>query len=254
MVKKNKIFLVCLSWAIIHFTALGIPDSLIMRGNEFYKNGQYDKAITAYKQVVDSGYSSSKLYYNLGNAYYKNHRIGMAILYYERAKLLAPNDEDIQHNLALVRQQVEDKLEKIPEFFVSKWFHTIIHSLSFNAWGVISIITFIFFLTLFILYLTSGRLKIKQYSFWTGLVMFIFSASTFLFAQQKYQNIMDSDRAVITSSSVTIVSSPDVNSKKLFVLHEGTKVSIMQCNENWCEIELPNGSKGWIKQEKMVEI
>ncbi len=254
MVKKNKLFLVCILWAIIHFIALSKPDSLIMKGNEFYKNGQYDKAIAAYKQVVDSGYSSSKLYYNLGNAYYKNHRIGMAILYYERAKLLAPNDEDIQHNLTIARQQVEDKLEKIPEFFVSKWFHNIIHSLSLNAWGVISITTFVFFLALFILYLTSGKLKVKQYSFWTGIVMFIFSVSTFFFAQQKYQNIMDSDRAVVTSSSVTIVSSPDVNSKKLFVLHEGTKVSIMQCNENWCEIKLPDGNKGWIKQENMIEI
>lgn len=254
MVTRNKLFFVCILWTIIHFAAHSTPDSLIMKGNKFYKKGQYDKAISAYKQLVDSGYASSKLYYNLGNAYFKNHRIGMAVLYYERAKLLAPNDEDIRHNLTIAEQQVEDKLEKVPEFFISKWFHNIIHSFSFNAWAVISIITFVLFLALFILYLTSAKLSVKQYSFWTGIIVLLFSVSTFIFAQQKYHNIMDSDRAIITSSSVTIVSSPDVNSKKLFVLHEGTKVTIMQCNDNWCEIKLPDGNKGWIKQKDMVEI
>ncbi len=74
-------------------------NSLMQKGNEFYKSNQFQLAIDEYNKLVKQGFEGTSLYYNLGNAHYRLGKIGYAILYYEKALKLSPADEDVKHNL-----------------------------------------------------------------------------------------------------------------------------------------------------------
>lgn len=250
----RKLYMFVLVLIVCQSIAHAGLDSLFIKGNNKYQKGKYEAAVSAYKQILDSGYTSAEVYYNLGNAYYKNHRYDQAILYYERAKLLAPNDEDIKHNIELARKQTTDKIEKVPEFFLSKWMNYLTHTLSVNQWALISAIGFILFLGFLTIYFGSGRILLKKYAFWLSLVLLIISISGYIFSRNHYQKIQDSDHAIITTGAVNVVSEPIPNSKKLFVIHRGTKVKIENCRNEWCKIKLPNGNAGWIKPKNMTEI
>ena len=155
-------------------------NSLVSQGNELYQKGEYDKAITKYKTVIDSGYHSAELYYNLGNAYFRIKNIKNAILNYERAKLYDPGDNDINFNLELARSYTVDKIEAIPEFFVITWFKSVRNLMSTTNWAITSIFAFIVALFSFLVYLLSAKIGWKKAGFWVGLSLVIISVGSFL--------------------------------------------------------------------------
>lgn len=81
--------------------------------NQFYSDGNYEDAVNQYESILNSGYESSELYFNLGNAYFKLNQIPSAILYYEKARKLAPEDEQINFNLSLANSRIVDKMEPL---------------------------------------------------------------------------------------------------------------------------------------------
>ncbi len=225
------------------------PDSLIKTGNESYAKGLYYYAIDVYEQVVDSGYEAPELYYNLGNAYYKVNNIPMAILNYERAKILDPYDDDIKHNLALANAHVIDKIDIIPEFFMKNRVRNIVNIASSDKWAIISISTFILFLLLFLIYLFSARVGIKKISFWCAILILFISVSSFYSALKRKQFLTLKNAAIIISPTVTAKSSPAESGVDLFIIHEGTKVIIEDSIDVWNRIRIGDGTKGWIKKE-----
>jgi len=230
-------------------------DPLIDSANNAYTEQNYEEAVGFYEKVLDKGLESPELYYNLGNAYYKLHDIASAILNYERAKQLAPNDEDIQYNLELAKKQITDKIEPIPEFFLLRWAKNALNLFSSNAWALASLITFIAFLVLFSLYLYSGRLGIKKSSFWIGIIALIISIASFSFSYQQKQDIVNSGEAIVFSPKVTVKSSPSESGTELFVIHRGVKVHIVDDDINgWYEVKLADGNKGWLKRETVEPI
>lgn len=234
-----------------------IPSSLeniVKLGNEAYSNQNFEKAISYYQAVIDSGYVSADLYYNLGNAHFKTHQIPRAILYYEKAKLLAPNDEDVQYNLELANTHVVDKIEQLPGIAIVGWWRNFKRSLSPTTWALIGIICFVVFLALMGFYLFSTRVVIKRWTFWTAFLIFIISIFAVGFAFNQKNNITLNNQAIILSPSVTIKGSPGENSTDLFVLHGGTKVKVEDRVGEWYEIKLADGSKGWIPMEDLEKI
>jgi len=229
-------------------------DSLIIAANEFYTNGEFEKAIEAYEEVLNTGYEAPELYYNLANAYYKSYKITIAILNFERACLLAPNDEDINYNLELARRYVVDKIDIIPQIFITTWLNKIMRIFSTDVWAVLSIVSFLLFLLLFSLYLYINRLAIKKISFWISVLAFIVSTSSFIFSYQQKENIINHNAAIIFSPSVTVKSSPDESGNDLFLIHEGTKVTVEDRVGDWKEIKLSDGKKGWLKATDIVLI
>ena len=153
---------VLLITSMLTFFAFGIEAQeasvLVDSANKYYSQGRYDKAINTYQKVIEQGYESSDLYYNLGNAYYKARELAPAILHYERARLRDPGNEDIQYNLQLARSQITDNVENIPDFFITRWVTQLINLYPSDIWAVISMITFIFFLSFFSFYLYSQRI------------------------------------------------------------------------------------------------
>ena len=89
-------------------------EQIFESANNYYSNGDYNSAISLYLQIVDSGYESPSLYYNLGNSHYKLNNIAESNYYFEMAKKLSPNDSDINLNLSFAQNMRVDKIEKLP--------------------------------------------------------------------------------------------------------------------------------------------
>jgi tetratricopeptide (TPR) repeat protein len=223
-------------------------------GNKYFIGGEFEKAIQVYEEIISSGYEAADLYYNLGNAYFKSNKITLAILNYERAILLAPNDEDIQYNLTVARTFTIDKIEALPQFFISQWHHVLVNLFSSDKWAVISIISFITFLLLFSIYLYINIYRVKKISFWLSIIILIISVSAFIFSFHHKEIVTKHNTAIIFSPSVTVKSSPDESGTDLFVIHEGIKVSVVDSLGNWTEIKLSNGNKGWLPNSAIVRI
>jgi tetratricopeptide (TPR) repeat protein len=228
--------------------------TLFAKGNQQYAKGQYQQAEQSYLQIVNDGYQSAAVYYNLGNVYYKLDDIPSALLYFEKAHKLNPGDEDINSNIRLARSKTTDKLDQVPEFFVTAWWHSFILSLSANTLGVLSVLLFLAGFAVLILYIFTHSVSIKKASFFTGIVLICFGLITIFIANRQVYYFNNHHQAIIFTSSVTAKSSPDGNAKPLFVVHEGTKVDIMQTDNNWIEVELPNGNAGWITASDVKQI
>ncbi len=214
-----------------------------------YAAGDYAGAAGLYEQVIAAGYESSELYFNLGNAYFKLNQIPSALLYYEKAALLDPRDENIRYNLELANSRIIDKIEPLPELFLRTWYRSARHLLSSDGWARLTILSFILFLAAAFLFLVSGSARIRRWAFWPGVGLLFIVFISLIFSIQNYRDYARSDTAIIFTPTVTVKSSPNDNSVDLFVVHEGTKVTITDRIDHWSEIRLANGNVGWLKTD-----
>lgn len=223
-------------------------------GNTAYINGDYARAIECYEAILAEGTYSAKLFYNLGNAYFKENRPGPAILNYRRALRLAPGNEDIRYNLQVAESRTKDRIESVPEFFLSAWVRALRNTLSGTAWTVLSLAAFAAMLSLVLLYLLSQRLVLRKAGFYGTLAALLIFVLSTCFAWSDRRASIDRDRAVILSTAVSVKSSPDKEATDLFVLHEGTAVRITARLGDWWEVVIADGKKGWIEQRQAETI
>ena len=224
------------------------------RGNRFYIDGNYKEAAEEYNLILDGGEYSMELYYNLANAYFKLGEMGKAILYYNKALRIAPSSEDVRHNLAMAEAQTKDRINAIPEFFLSRWVRTVRSSMSCTAWSILSLVTFALLLAFGILFLLASNIKVRKAGFYCALSMVLLFIVKTLFALSSRKELLTHDEAVVMSSAISIKSSPDRSATDLFVLHEGTKVRILTEMDEWCEISIADGKKGWTEAKNIEEI
>jgi tetratricopeptide (TPR) repeat protein len=229
-------------------------DSLFAMANAAYSSSNYLQAIEMYQQILDQGHESAELYFNLGNAYYKENYLPKAILYYEKAKLLDPADDAISFNLQLANAYKVDQIESIPDVFVKKWIRTASMWMPASLWGYVSVALFALFAAFSITYLFSGRPGVKKTSFILGILVFLLSSFAFAFGHKRWRIQTRHDTAIIMAPSINIKSSPDDSGTDLFVLHEGTKVGIEDELGEWAEIRIADGNKGWIKKSELEVI
>jgi tetratricopeptide (TPR) repeat protein len=216
------------------------------QGADYFSAGNYDKALEVWNELYKTGYRSAELEYNIGNAYFKMNNIPGAILFYERASLLKPAEEDINYNLQIARTLVLDRFEEIPELFFVRWYNFTALVLSSNRWARISLVSFILSLIFLSIYFYSSKYRLKVLGFWLALILLIVSLASLAFTLRNKKLVYDSQKAVIFSPVVNGKSSPDSSGTDLFLLHEGTKVSVEDEVGEWFEIRLSYGNKGWI--------
>lgn len=216
------------------------------QGVTYFSTGSYKEALQLWSEVYNTGYRSASLCYNIGNAYFKLNQIPQAILFYERAYLLSPADEDINYNLQIARTLTVDRFQEIPELFFVKWYNYVALFLSTNLWARISLAAFILSLLFLSLYIYTSKYRLKVIGFWLAISLFVISLGTFILSSRNKYLVYDSHKAIITSPVISGKSSPDSSGTDLFVLHEGTKVSIADEVGEWREIRLSDGNKGWV--------
>ena len=224
------------------------------KGVAFFSAGSYKEALQVWMEVYNTGYRSSGLDYNIGNAYFKMNNIPDAILFYERAYLLKPADEDINYNLQIARSLIVDRFQEIPELFFVRWYNLISLFFSTNSWALISIISFILCLLFLSLYIYSTKYLQKVIGFWLAVFFFASALSSFSFSLRNKSLVLDSHKAIISTPVVSGKSSPDNSGTDLFVLHEGTKVSIEDEVGEWLEIRLSDGNIGWVPVNSLNKI
>lgn len=223
-------------------------------GISLYTSGKYREALDVWKSIYSTGVTSANLDYNIANAAFKINNIPEAILFYERALLLKPADEDIQYNLQIAKTLVVDKFVEIPELFFVKWYNFLSLSFSTNTWAKISAISFILFLLSLSVYIYSSRYNLKVSGFWFAVFLLTLSLASASFSIRNRNLVYRNPKAIIFSPLVNGKSSPDNSGKDLFVLHEGTKVTIEDQVGEWFEIRLSDGNKGWIPSNSLNKI
>jgi tetratricopeptide (TPR) repeat protein len=235
--------------ALLSFRGFGsdISDSLVQSGNKAYNEANYLDAVDDYLAVIDMGFASPGLYYNLGNSYFKLNNIPAAILYYEKALKLAPKDEDINFNLSLANSRIIDKIEPVPEFFLKKWWQQITRLMPPDTWGIVGIIIFVALLIALAIFFTSRSVPIRKITFWSGTLLLILALICFYIGYQGIQAVELQQHGIVFTPTVTVKSSPTENSVDLFVIHEGTKVELLDKLDSWVEIKIANGSVGWVR-------
>ena len=251
--KYSLLVAIVITCMISNGQSSAVRDSVSV-ANQLYNSAKYQDAIRKYQFVVAQGFESAELYFNLGNAFYKTGNATYAILNYERAKKLAPNDEDIKYNLDMAHTQIVDNIVTLPEPGFLRWWKQMISSQSISFWGSSSIITFFAFLSLFGLFLLSSAYRIKRLAFWFSVVSISISAITFAFGSHLTSKLINHNSAVITDRSVRIKASPSETGTELFIVHEGVTVQLTDKLGDWVNISLPDGNKGWVKESSMVRI
>jgi len=229
-------------------------ESLNSKGNQLYSDGNYEEAVQTWEELSESGYEAAAIYYNLGNAYFKSNKIAPAILNYERAKILAPHNKDINYNLELARTYVVDKIDELTEVFYLRWYKNIVQIFSSNTWAIVTIIAFMIFLVLFSVYLYSKSYLSKKIAFWLSVLLLLIWLCAFAFSRSGNKLATDHNKAIVFNPSVTGLSSPDESGTELFLIHEGTKVTVVDELNEWTEILLSSGTKGWLLSSSIEKI
>jgi tetratricopeptide (TPR) repeat protein len=240
---------------VLPFTSTAQDASTLMTvGNNAYNEGLYDSAVNVYHQIESRELEAPALFYNLGNAYFKRGDIPSAILYYEKAKKLDPNNEDIDYNLSIANSMIVDKIERVPELVFKRWWNYFYNMFNADTWTLLSLASWfilIFFTGLFIL---TKRRSLRKLAFYMGVLFLFTTVASFGLASQKYYYGKEHHQAIIFTPTITVKSSPTVSAVDLFVVHEGTKVSILDEVNDWIKIRIPDGSVGWLPAESIREI
>lgn len=224
------------------------------QAEQMYREGKYQEAAELYQKILAEGQESSKLYYNLGNTYYKMGENTQAILNYERALLLDPSDGMARYNLRMAQQAVVDKIEILPELFLVRWYKGMVTYFSADQWGYISVGLFILFLVMAALFFYSGRVGVKKTGFIVGIISFLLTLATVFFATLQERRISQRDYAIITTPSVTVKGAPDHSGTDLFLIHEGLKVQVIGQLGDWYNVRLADGNEGWVTKSDLEKI
>ena len=218
-----------------------------------YAQEHYQKAAACYEQLLQRGVSAD-LYYNLGNSYYRMDNITKAVLNYERALLLSPGDRDIRFNLQMARSKTIDKITPESEMFFVTWYHAVVNVQSVDAWARLSLVALVVVIVLALVYLFTDRIWLRKVGFFGGLLLLLVFLLSNLFAWQQKHELSHRTGAVIIQSAVTVKSTPSVGGTDLFILHEGTKVSVTDATmRQWRRVRVADGKEGWL-QAKEIEM
>ena len=251
---KHIILFLMLIFSVFPAMAQETNEQLWEKANNLYITEEYQQAILLYEQILNSGEESAKIYFNLGNAYFKDGNINSAILNYERAKLLAPHDEDIEFNILFANQFVVTSINALPLPFFFRWKESVINLFPADMWSVLSISAFILFLVALGLFLFDKNIFIRKISFWTGIILIIFSAFSYSFASRQKKKIENRNHAIVFCPRTTVKSAPSETGTDLFIIYEGVKVEITDSLSSWREIKLSDGNKGWLPESCIVII
>jgi tetratricopeptide (TPR) repeat protein len=225
------------------------PKQLFQKANQAYQNQNYQQAIELYQNILGQGYQATEIYYNLGNAYFRLNNLGQAILNYEKALKLNPNDPDIRYNLELANLRVVDRLELPPRFFLFEWWDSLKTYFSLTQLTRLVAVLFTLSIVLLVLWLFIRRYRLRRWLLTGAIIgglLFIFWGYILILQSEGYRN---RHQAIVLTPTVTVMSAPDEASTDVFLLHEGVKISLDEQRESWVKISLPDGKSGWIKTQ-----
>lgn len=234
--------------------SFGQNDSIFTKANDAYADANYQEAKRLYLNIIKDGEESSELYYNLGNTFYKLENFPQSIYYFEKALKLNPEDEDIQNNLNFAERMRLDQFQQAPENDVEKGIESLVTLFSIDAWSYLGISFLVIGGLLFGIFLLNRKPFIKRVSLGICILFIALSVSSFALAQTQLNSIKASVYAIIFEKEKALLEEPNPKSSVLLDLHEGTKIKILDQFRSYYQIELPDGTIGWLTTENVKEI
>lgn len=220
------------------------------KANKFYNAKEYDSAAIYYEKILKSSVEDAVVYYNLGNSYYRLNLIGPAILNYERALRLDPSYKDAKDNLLLTQARISNRIQGVPEIFFVQWWHSVTSGNKAGVWAIISLLTFLSIIGI----LLAKRLgKLEQAPPQVIIILSILWIFTLVLALAAANNNMNSGRGVVMHADVPFFSTPQ-SRKAQSLVPEGTTVKWKSETENWVEVALPDGRRGWMEKKMLIKI
>lgn len=245
---KNIIYI-----AILLITGLAFGQSF-EQGNALYKKGDYKGAAEQYEGILKQGKQSAEVYFNLGNAYYKLNQVAPSVYNYEKALMLDPGNKDVAVNLGFAKKMAIDDIKATPRVGFSKLIYNATGQYHYNTWAWIAVSFSVVFLLLFVGYYFSGVALVKRIFFVgmfvaAALLALSIVAAIYVKTQKNNENY-----AIVFPDVITVKSEPRDAAQDAFILHSGTKVNVMQTEDSWKKIQLPDENVGWVKQNDIKEI
>ena len=219
--------------------------------NTAYSEGRYAEAAAGYEALLQEQQNAT-LYYNAGNAYFKQGELAKAILNYERALRLEPNHKDAKFNLEFAQSKITDNIEE-HDFFLSLWAQAVRNSMHEHTWTILSIVLFLITLAGILVFLLGREPWLRKTAFHTAWVALLFCIIAGLSANSLHKRDALRNEAIITQGIVNAKASPDRSGTDLFTLHEGTKVTIRETLGDWVNVKVGK-NEGWIPAKDLERI
>lgn len=217
-------------------------EEIFYQANQDYREGNFQEAVEAYRQLIRTGHDAPHIHYNLGNAWFRMNQLGRAILAYERAKIDMPRDADLNFNLAHARDQVVDAIPPSKGVFSMAffWLPTVSQSELFRCFAILNL-------------LLCAALLIRlfhrsEWLFYGLLLVLCLWLVTGLSLGMKWARVHDDHRAVILQKEVEVLAGPHKGDTLLFKLHEGAIVEQERSEGKWRLIRLPDKKRGWLPE------
>lgn len=252
----KALVLLALICAPLGLRASAPVDSLWQAGVSAYASENWESAVQAWQQIESEGLEAPALYCNIGNAFFRLGDNARSVLYYERALRIDPSYEPAHANLEYVSQLLQDKIETVPEFFLGQWFKSLCRRLSSNTWAWLSIFFFALALVGILIYIYARNSAARKGAFFSSAAFALIFVFCLLFAGRQWNDYRKEDFAIVMKPVVSVKSAPGGSSgaKDLFILHEGTKIKILEAIGDWYNVQLTDGRQGWITASEMEKI
>lgn len=243
-----------LLYIFLLFTQVFWAQDAFENGNKLYRQEKFEEAAKAYENVLKTKKHSAELYFNLGNAYYKLNKIAPSIYNYEKALQLNPGYADAQNNLKFAQNMTIDEIKPVQQVGFGKVLQDFTSTHTYDGWAKIAIGFSVIFLLFFIGYYFSATTLLKRIFFvglFLALLGLIISVTSAIAEKSRYEN---DKPAIVFADTVGIKNEPKENADDTFILHEGTKVQIIEILDDWRKIQLADEKEGWVNKDAIKEI
>lgn len=227
---------------------------LFNEATQNYKNEAYKKAIEKWNTILDNGQHSAALYYNIANAHYKLNQVGPSIYYYEKALALAPNDAQIKTNLTFAQNAKVDAITPLPKTFFSRWYTLLVGQFTFEGWAVLAVVCSGVFSLLFLGYYFARAEQKKRLFFTTAILSACLFILALTMASVSYKALQKNVFAIVFSEATDVKTAPKNSSDTVFVIHQGTKVQLLEAEGLWSRIGIVNGIEGWMPSSELKKL
>jgi len=245
--KRNILFLILGVFALMASAAS--PSEMKIQADSAYARADYETAVKLYGKLAEQN-PTTDVCYNLGCAYYRIDDIAHSVLWFERALKLSPSDKEVLFNLEMARTKTIDKIIPQHEFILFTYFHQVTSWFSLRTWTTIALLSFVLMLVSLLVFWASGSVTTRKFTFSSAVVLLLLCILSNVCATQQRTFKQTHTSGIITSPAVTVKSTPADNGNDLFVLHEGSKVEILDSSlKEWCEVSIADGKVGWIPKK-----
>lgn len=241
-----KNFILGILLLTVGYVSAQSTQELFEQGNKQYQEQKYHEAVKLYEKVINQGFESADLYFNLANAYYKTNNMAEAIYHYEKALILDPKNKDVKVNLAYANRSIIDNIKTVPQSTFTKFNNAVLAIFPYNAWAIIAVACSLLAGTLWMLFFFSTVPGIKKMYFTLGIMVSIFCVTSLFITAHQYERSQNIHYAIVFANQVEVKNAPRDSASETFLLHEGTKVQIMDTVGNWKKIKIADGQIGWL--------